>query len=490
VVATFLMGNVAMHDIQALFDQYDATGLAGLVHLGEITQNELLEAAITRLERINPTLNAVAETLYESARSASPVDGPFAGVPTLVKDLFTPMVEARMTNGSLALGEYRPQLDDTLVGRLREAGCRFIGTTTSPEFGISYTTESVRFGATRNPWNPDHSAGGSSGAAAALVAARVVPFAHGNDGAGSLRVPASCCGVFGLKPSRGRMPFGPLTGEGWAGMSTSHAITLSVRDSAALLDITAGSDAGAPYAAPVQNESFVDALSRPPGSLRIALVEHLAPWNSSPQALAAVHHTAKLCEALGHQVEPAVLAVNPVEFYERIYDIIGANTRSYIDFLGDMRGHPINEQEIELRTRLILRERGNVSGARYVDAVAALHTLGRELAHFLTVYDLILTPTVTREPPKIGSLGLIDESFDIPRLAHHFHSYSPFTALFNASGQPAMSVPLYWGPSGLPIGSHFAARFGEENTLLALAAQLEYAQPWAGLIPPVNACSR
>lgn len=479
-----------MQDIQSLMDREDATGLANLVKAREVSHSELLEAAIARLELVEPQLNAVAEKLYDTARKAPTFDGPFAGVPTLIKDLFSPLTEARMTSGSIALGEARPGLDDAVVSRLRTAGCQFIGTSTSPEFGTSYTTESTRFGATRNPWDTTRSAGGSSGGAAALVAARVVPFAHGNDGGGSLRVPASCCGVFGLKPSRGRMPSGPLVGEGWAGMGTPHAITLSVRDSAALLDVTGGADLGAPYAAPHQSIPFVDCLTRRPTRLRIAVIEHLAPWTSSAEALAAVRHTAQLCQELGHQVKQTTLPVNPLPVLDAMFDIIGASTRSYVDMLGKLRTQPVADEELEPRTRIILRERGAVSGARYADGVASLHALGRDLARFLCDYDLILTPTLTREPPRIGTLDAFDDRLDLATLIEHFHSYSPFTSLFNASGQPAMSVPLYWSPKGLPIGSHFAARFGEEGTLLALAAQLEEAQPWRGRVPVVNALQR
>lgn len=479
-----------MHDIHTLMDQHDAIGLAGLVDKGEVSPGELLEASIARLEQVEPQLNAVAEKLYDSARQARLGNGPLRGVPTLIKDLFAPLDGARMSNGSRALGEARMGLDDAVVSRLREAGCQFIGTTTAPEFGTSYTTESTRFGATRNPWDTARSVGGSSGGAAALVAARVVPFAHGNDGGGSLRVPASCCGVFGLKPSRGRMPSGPLTGEGWAGMSTAHAITVSVRDSAALLDITAGADLGAPYAAPWQAEPFVDSLRRPPRPLRIALVEHLAPWTSGPEALAAVRHTARLCESLGHHVQHASLPVDALAFLDQVFDIIGASTSSYVGLLGEMRGTPVSLEELEPRTRIILREKGDTSGVRYADAVTSIHMLGRRLAAFLTDFDLILTPTLTREPPLIGSLDPFDKRLSLAMMIDRFHSYSPFTALFNASGQPAMSVPLYWTAGDLPLGSHFAARFGEEGTLLALAAQLEQAQPWAGRVPPLSAQRR
>lgn len=480
-----------MHSIHTLLDSHDGYGLGELVRKGEVQPGELLEAVIERIERIEPQLNAVCEKLYDRARAEaqSPTAhlGAFAGVPTLIKDLFSPLRGALMTNGSLACGEVRADFEAEVVARLRQAGCVFAGSSTAPEFGTSYTTESTRFGATRNPWNTEHSAGGSSGGAAALVAARVVPFAHGNDGGGSLRVPASCCGVFGFKPSRGLMPSGPLVGEGWAGMGTPHAITLSVRDSAALLDATAGMDLGAPYAAPLQSASYLSAVQGRVRPLRIALVEQLEPWPTSTEALAAVNHAARLCESLGHSVQVARLPVELPVFLDRVFDIIGPSTRGYLDMLGQMRGQSVALDELEPRTRIILRERGDISGARYAAAVDWIHALGRVFAAFLQDFDVILTPTLTREPPRIGELDAFDERLSLAEMMEHFHSYSPFTALFNATGQPAMSVPLYWTAGGLPIGAHFAGRFGDEATLLALAAQLEQAQPWASRIPPVNA---
>ena len=483
-----------MQDIHHLMDNEDATGLAEWVRRGEVQPGELLEAAIERLERVEPQINAVAERLYESARetarTAQVGQGLLAGVPTLIKDLFSPVNGAAMTNGSRSLGDVRADFESEVVTRLRRAGCQVMGTSTSPEFGTSYSTESSRFGATRNPWSTDHSAGGSSGGAAALVAARVVPFAHGNDGGGSLRVPASCCGVFGLKPSRGLLPSGPMMGEGWAGMGTPHAITLSVRDSAALLDATAGMDLGAPYAAPVQSQPYVTAVLQDPKPLRIALVEQLGPWPTSPQSLEAVRQAARLCESLGHRVEPANLPVVLPAFLDQVFTIIGASTRHYVDLLGQMRGVAVQAEELEVRTRIILRDKGTVSGAQYAAAVEWIHALGRQLALFMQDYDLVLTPVLTREPVPIGELDIQDVCMSLDQLLERYHSYSPFTALFNASGQPAMSVPLSWSSNGLPMGAHFAGRFGEESSLLALAAQLERAQPWRGRVPPVNACRR
>ena len=483
-----------MQDIHHLMDNEDATGLAEWVRRGEVQPGELLEAAIERLERVEPQINAVAERLYESARetarTAQVGQGLLAGVPTLIKDLFSPVNGAAMTNGSRSLGDVRADFESEVVTRLRRAGCQVMGTSTSPEFGTSYSTESSRFGATRNPWSTDHSAGGSSGGAAALVAARVVPFAHGNDGGGSLRVPASCCGVFGLKPSRGLLPSGPMMGEGWAGMGTPHAITLSVRDSAALLDASAGMDLGAPYAAPVQSQPYVTAVLQDPKPLRIALVEQLGPWPTSPQSLEAVRQAARLCESLGHRVEPANLPVVLPAFLDQVFTIIGASTRHYVDLLGQMRGVAVQAEELEVRTRIILRDKGTVSGAQYAAAVEWIHALGRQLALFMQDYDLVLTPVLTREPVPIGELDIQDVCMSLDQLLERYHSYSPFTAVFNASGQPAMSVPLSWSSNGLPMGAHFAGRFGEESTLLALAAQLERAQPWRGRVPPVNACRR
>lgn len=481
-----------MQDIQQLLDKEDATGLAAWVRSGEVQPIELVNAVIERLEHVEPQLNAVTERLYDRAREAAlePAarEGLFAGVPTLIKDLFSPVQGAAMTNGSLSLGGARADFDCEVVARLRRAGCVIVGTSTSPEFGTSYSTESNRFGATRNPWNTQRSTGGSSGGAAALVAARVVPFAHGNDGGGSLRVPASCCGVFGLKPSRGLLPSGPMVGEGWAGMGTSHAVTLSVRDSAALLDATAGIDLGAPYAAPLSPQAYATALQQGPRPLRIALVEQLEPWPTSAKSLQAVRHAARLCESLGHRVETARLPVVLPEFLDQVFTIIGASTQNYLDLLGRMRNAPVRPEEVEARTRIILREKGSVSGAQYAAAVEWIHALGRQFALFMRDYDVILSPTLAREPVPIGELDLQDDSISLEEMIERFHSYSPFAALFNASGQPAMSVPLYWSEQGLPMGAHFAGRFGEEVTLLALAAQLEQAQPWRHRVPEVNAC--
>ncbi|GHC23200.1 6-aminohexanoate-cyclic-dimer hydrolase [Kushneria pakistanensis] len=479
------------HDFHHLLDSRDGLALGEHVNAGDISREALLEAVIERLERVEPSLNAVVDRLYDTAREESrrprATGQLFAGVPTLIKDLFSPLRGARMTQGSQVSGNVRADFDAEAVARLRHAGCVLMGTSTSPEFGTSYTTESTRHGATRNPWDIERSAGGSSGGAAALVAARVVPFAHGNDGGGSLRVPASCCGVFGFKPSRGVMPSGPMAGEGWGGMGTSHAITRSVRDSAALLDVTAGSDMGAPYAAPASPFSCLEATRRDPGTLSIALIE--GP-TLAPEAAEVARQTAALCESLGHRVEVVRLPLDWDELYQRCFDIIGPSTQELLDTIGHMRGQPVSNEEIEPRTRVMLRERGRLDATRYIAAINYIHALGRKIAGTMLDFDVLLSPTLARKPPMIGTLDAFDDRLTLDEVIHAFHSYCPFTALFNATGQPAMSVPLYWTEDGLPLGSHFAGRFGQENLLFSLAAQLEQERPWAGRVPGVNACSR
>lgn len=479
-----------MKDFQTLIATHDGIALAALVRAKEVTPTELLDAVRANLDALDPMLNAVAERLDDSARHAASAltggESVLAGVPTLIKDLFMPVHGARMTNGSFLFGDYRPDFDGELVARLRRAGIPIAGTSLSPELGTSYCTSSTRFGITRNPWSPHVTAGGSSGAAAALVAARVLPFAHGNDGGGSLRVPASCCGVFGLKPTRGRTPNGPMIGEGWAGMGINHAITRSVRDSAALLDLTAGADTGAPYAAPYEADTFVAATQRDPRPLKIAVIEQAPPWPLHPSCRAALDHTVALLRSLGHHVEPLESSVDSEAFYGRVFAIIGAQTRALVDAIGSQRGRDVRDDEVEARTRIILREKGNVSGAEYAGAVDWIHALGRTFGRLMERYDVLLTPTLAMPPLAPAELATTDDTQSLSEVIDRSHRFSPFTAWFNATGQPAMSVPLYWDEHGLPIGSHFAGAFGAESLLFSLAAQLERAQPWANRVPHLS----
>jgi amidase len=467
----------------------DGLATADLVRKGHFSAQEVAVQAQNRIRKVNPALNAIVDDLSDQAIEAvagAIPKGAFAGVPTLVKDLFLPLQGARMTNGSLVTGNAPAPFDAEAVTRLKATGVSILGTTTSPEFGTSYTTESRAFGRTANPWSLDHVAGGSSGGSAAMVAARAVPFALGNDGGGSIRVPASCCGIFGLKPSRGRVPMGPAVGEGWAGMGCTNVLSISVRDSAAMLDHLSGMDLGAPYAAPHDETSLLSASATPPQRLRIGLVRDLAPFRTERDCITAVEDAATLCRDLGHVVEETTLPVDAMEYYDVVFNIIGAQTKSLLRFLGHMMDGPVDEAGLEARTRIILREKGAIDGATYAASVDWIHAFGRQMARLLTRYDVLLTPTLAKPPQKLGSFDL-DDSNSFGDLVERFHSFSPFTSLFNASGQPAMSVPLYWSDEGLPIGSHFAAGFGRENLLLSLATQLEAARPWAGRIPPVNA---
>lgn len=466
----------------------DGLGLAELIKKGHLTAEEAVSDAIKRVEKVNPQLNAVTDKLYDEAidasRTVKPGSGPFAGVPTLIKDLFMPVKGAKMTNGSLLCKDAVAPIDSEVVARTKAAGMVIVGTTTSPEFGSSYVTESRLFGATRNPWALDRTPGGSSGGSAALVAARVVPLALGNDGGGSVRVPSSACGLFGLKPTRGRVPSGPMIGEGWGGMGTNQFITISVRDSAAALDAIAGMEVGAPYAAPGQTDSFLAASAKRPKGLRIGLVRRMDPWDTHEDCIAAVEKTARLCEDLGHHVEDATLPVEALEFYDNIFNIIAPQTRSLLTMMGKMAGHPMNEAELEARHRIMLREKGDINASVYAASIDWMHAFGRRMAHLLLQYDLILTPTLAKPPLEIGACDL-DDSNTMRDVINVFHSFCPFTALFNASGQPAMSVPLHWSPSGLPIGSHFAAGFGNEELLFSLAGQLEEASPWGAMTPKI-----
>ena len=481
-----------MKDIHQLLNQSDAMTIGEHLRAKEFTAVELLDTVIERVEKVNPHINAITELNVDLARhDLKQIDihkSCFSGIPTFFKDLFTSCKGMKVTNGSLALGNTIAEIDDHLIQRYKSAGMAMLGATAAPEFGTSYTTESTRFGAVRSPWNLQHSAGGSSGGAAAVVASRIVPFAHGNDGGGSIRVPASCCGIFGLKPSRGLMPSGPFAGEGWAGLGTPHALTLSVRDSAALLDLTSGTDLGAPYAAPKDPRvSYLKSLEQPVKKLKIAMVNDIQPWGISSDAKCAVEQAAKLCESLGHHVEVATLPIELEQFLQDCFTIIGVNTQEYVELLGLLQGKPVDWQLLEPRTRVTLKQCGKLSGVEYVRAVGNMHALGRTFARMLENYDVILTPTLAKAPPKIGELDAFNDQLSLDQIIEKFHSYCPFTAIFNATGQPAMSVPLYWTAQGLPLGAHFAGCFGDEVTLLQLAYQLEQQQPWITKIPLISA---
>jgi len=467
------------------YERYDAVGLAKLVRDKQVSPTELLDAAIERVESRNPVINAVVHKLYDHGRRAIAAglpDGPLTGVPFLLKDIGALMTGVLTTFGAQLFTDFVPDHDSELVARYRRCGLMIFGKTNTPEFGLAPTTEPRLFGATKNPWNLAYSPGGSSGGAAAAVAAGMVPAAHGNDGGGSIRIPASACGLFGLKPTRARNPTGPDVGEGWGGQSASHVISRSVRDSAALLDATAGPDVGDPYWAPPPSRSFLDEVGADCGRLRIAVCTE--PWNGYPvhaECRDAVLASAKLCERLGHVVGEARPKIEPTALLEAQYTVVAANTRALIEARAAGLGREVRPDDVEKHTWRTAAWAQGRSAADYARSINALHRAGRAVGRFFTSWDVLLTPTMCRPPLRLGELDTMSDDADGYRKV--LMGTIAFTSLFNSAGTPAMSVPLAWTADGLPIGVHFVAGFGEEARLFRLGAQLEAAQPWNGRRP-------
>jgi len=475
-------------------DEYqacDALELAARVAAGEVAPEELLETALARLEACNPRLNAVVIPMFEQARAALSAGlpaGPFRGVPFLLKDLYQMYAGVRTTNGCRLFADFVPEIDSELVKRYKGAGLVIFGKTHSPEFGITTSSESQLFGRTHNPWNLEYSAGGSSGGSAAAVAAGIVPAANASDGGGSIRIPAACCGLFGVKPTRARVPLGPDVGEGWSGMSVVHAVTRSVRDSAALLDASQGPAPGDPYWAPPPQRPYlreVEQVQRDQrtGHLRIAL--QTESWNGSavhPDCAAAARDAAALCEELGHSVEERPLRLDAEAVGEATRVIIGANLRASVEDRARALGRELRPEDVESATWAMVQLAGAAGAAEYARALKVIHGVGRRVAAFLEEADLLLTPTMCIPPARLGELSLATS--DLLGLLGRLMASTGFTQLMNVAGNPAMSVPLHWNEAGLPIGVQFAARFGDEATLFRLAAELELARPWSGRRPP------
>jgi len=462
------------------YEQQDLLGLAAWVRSGEVSPLELLEAAVARVEARNPALNAVVIRAFEEGRKAIEAglpDGPLRGVPWLLKDLHAAWKGVRLTSGSRFFADNVSDYDHEITIRYRRAGLVLFGRTASPELGGTSTTESILYGETHNPWKLSHSAGGSSGGAAAAVAAGIVPAAHATDGGGSIRIPASCCGLFGMKPTRARVPSGPKVGEGWNGMSVQNALSRSVRDSAALLDAVQGPAIGDPYFAPPLARPFLSEVGADPGRLRIAL--QTSAFNGAevdPDCSAAARDAAELCRGLGHDVEEAELVVDRDLLARSSGTIIGASQRATLVERAAELGREMTADDVEPLTWLIAEQGRQAGAADYVAAVRGIHRLGREVARFLERYDVLITPTMATPPLPLGRLALTRSDF--AGLVTDLARTIGFTQLFNASGHPAMSVPLHWNADGLPIGVQFAGRFGDEATLFRLAAQLESARPW------------
>ena len=468
----------------------DATGQAELVRTKEASPSELVAAAIARIEKLNPELNAVIHELFERARDEAAgelPDGPFRGVPFLLKDLGAELAGTPFNEGLAFSGDYRSTVTQTLTQRYIDAGFVICGKTNTPELGILPTTEPQRFGPTRNPWNTGHSTGGSSGGSAAAVASGMVPAAHANDGGGSIRIPASCCGLVGLKPTRGRNSLAPSYGDLMGGLVAEHVVTRSVRDSAAILDLTAGPVPGDPYwAPPLRGPSFSAAAANPPSPLRVAVLS-ASPVGSEVHAdcVAAVQATAARCESLGHRVEESTLSVDGDAFVANFVNQWAcANAWALADWEKRL-GRKATEADLEPLSWALVELGRSVDGGQYLVSVQELQLISRQIADYFEGIDVLLTPTLAEPPAPLGT-------FDSPPgepLAGLFRAatYTPFTPPFNVTGQPGISVPLHWNEDGLPIGVQFVGRFGDEETLLALAGQLEQAAPWAERRPPVSA---
>ncbi|MCF8086180.1 MAG: hypothetical protein K9J48_04730 [Desulfohalobiaceae bacterium] len=490
------------------YPMYDAVGLAGLIRGGEIAAEEVRAEAVRRARAFNPELNAIIRPMYErttESRDESTRDAPFSGVPFLLKDLQHALAGVPMSSGSRAMRDFVPPRDSEMVRRWKAAGLLPLGKTNTPELGLMGVTEPELFGPTRNPWDLERSPGGSSGGSAAAVAARIVPAASAGDGGGSIRIPASCCGLFGLKPSRGRTPTGPDFGAVWEGAVTDHVLSLSVRDSAALLDATHGPDPGPPYLISEPETSFLRASREDPPPLRIGFSAQ-SPLGAGVDRdnREAVSRTASLLEELGHRVEEVPLPFDGelmAECYIRMYF---AQTAAALELMGRLRGRRVSRREVEATTRAVASQ-GRIMTARdYCLSLQRWNEISRAMGRFHLEYDLLLTPVLAGPVPRIGETGpsrrerlgldaiqslglsrLLSWSGAVERTALVSLARMPFTQVANLTGQPAMSLPLHKSKDGLPCGVQCISALGGETTLFRLAGQLERVRPWFRDLPPL-----
>ena len=467
----------------------DATAQAELVRTGEASPKELVEAAIARIEAVNPQLDAVIRTRFDEARGEAAgdlPDGPFKGVPFLLKDLGAHVAGEPTAHGLKLLHDVPRTETSYLAEQFRAAGFIVVGRTNVPEFGTTVTTEPHGFPPARNPWNREHSTGGSSGGSAAAVASGMVAAAHANDGGGSIRIPASECGLVGLKPTRARVSQGPETGEAWAGGTIDGSVTRTVRDAAAILDTISGAMPGEPYYAPSLPGPLRDEVGRDPGKLRVGFLPGagVEGYLDDPECRAAVAGAAKLLESLGHHVEEAAPpAMFEEEFGRQFALIIAADTERELQEFEQVLGRSIADDEIEPRN-LTYRHWGRTIGAvDYLHARSWLGAWSRRMASWWTSYDVLVTPTVGAPPPRLGWFTEAGAEQEGQRIV----SFIPYTAQFNMTGQPAVSLPLHWSADGLPVGVQFVGAYGREDLLVRLSAQLEQAAPWADRRPEVHA---
>lgn len=478
----------------------DATAQAELVRTGDASPLELVDAAINRIDKLNPDLNAVIHPLFEKARAAARgdlPDGPFRGVPVVIKDHDGTSAGDPCHHGNKLLkdiGWVEPH-DSYLVAKLRAAGFVLVGKANVPELGLQPTTEPLAYGPSHNPWDTGHGTGGSSGGSACAVASGMVPVAHAGDGGGSIRIPSSACGIFGLKPTRGRVSLGPDDGEPWGGLVVRHVVTRSVRDSAGVLDVLAGAMPGDPSTAPPPVRPFLSEVGADLGRLRIGLRTGApaAICATDPECVAAAEDAARLLESLGHVVEPAwPVALDEPESLGTFLTVMATWVVRDLDEIARRAGREVGPDDVEPLTWMFAEMGRAYSSSDYVAAIENAHKWSRQVASWWSGsesggagFDLLLTPTMAEPPPVLGDL--------VPPADNPLHGaaratpFATYTAPFNVTGQPAMSVPLYFAASGLPIGVQLVAPFGREDVLVRVAGQLEEARPWADRIPPVHA---
>lgn len=490
------------------YDSYDALGLAELVQKREVSPQELCEEAISRIDRINPKVNAVIYRMYDIAHKTLKgrlPQGPFSGVPFLLKDLLTSYAGVPLSMGCKAYKNHIPSLDSELMKRYKATGVTVLGKTNTPEFGLMGVTEPELHGPTRNPWNLNHTPGGSSGGSAAAVASGMVPFASGGDGGGSIRIPSSCCGLFGLKPTRGRTPTGPEYGELWQGAAVEHVITRTVRDSAAMLDAIRGAESGAPYIIPEPERPYLEETRREPGALRIAFTGR-SPLGTEvhPECRKAVEDAANLLAGLGHQVEEAEPDIDGIALAKSYFMMCYGEIAADMAEMEKTLGRKPRPSDVEGPTWALKLLGDAFTAGEFVLSMRQWNGFARQMGIFHRTYDLYLTPTMACPPVKLGELKpkpleerlmtvvnslnlgkLIRLSGMAEKIALESLSKTPFTQLANLTGQPAMSVPLHWTAEGLPCGVQFIARSGDEATLFRLAAQLEKARPWFDRRPSI-----
>ena len=489
------------------YRQHDALGLAELVRTKQVSAVELLECAIARAEAVNPKINAVVRRFDSKARARAQesLEGPFAGVPFLLKDLINEYAGEITSQGSRFFADHVPQRDSELVARYQRAGLVIFGKTNTPELGLTPWTEPALFGPARNPWNPQHTAGGSSGGSAAAIAAGIVPMANGGDGGGSIRVPASCCGLVGFKPTRGRIPTGPMRGELWQGSATEHVLSRSVRDTAAALDATGGIEAGAPYQTPPPAQLYLEQIQTPPRRLRIAYsAKPMMGTVMDKECLAGLEATAKLLADLGHEVVEDAPAIPREDFVVAFGRMVAMETAGDFAMACQVLGRRYDASMVEPNTEALRRIGRALSGEEAGMASRTLAYCTREIGRWFGRYDILLQPTVGMPPFRIGALaptplemfqlwlvnhlpiaGIAKSPALMLQVAQKTFDWMTNTGVYNVTGQPSISLPLHMSADGLPVGMMLTSRFAEDGLLLQLAAQIEQAKPWLTKNPPL-----